>query len=46
MFPDGRGDASDKRVKRGGGRRHSKVVVVSVSSQPSSKSNLPLAQPF
>lgn len=27
-------------------RRHSKVVVVFVSSQPLSKSNLPLAQPF
>lgn len=27
-------------------RRHRKVVVVFVSSQPLSKSNLPLAQPF
>lgn len=29
-----------------GERRHSKVVVVFVSSQPLSKLNLPLAQPF
>lgn len=29
-----------------GERRHNKVAVVFVSSEPLSKSNLPLAQPF